>query len=213
MSFNPKYPPAPRDLALMLSSEATLSALKSVSPKLRFHGLRKTVENDLSEWWFHDSSVLTGDDILVVTPDQGIGRWLRRPGRAVLRMPITFATLDAAALLTLQAGCELRPWEFYWEISTNWTGGSSPTIGLSSNKTGYSTKGDLLGGAAGDAAAALTTALSPAIGTIGAKRDADDLRAIWVPTNNFRFDRITDAFAAGAGNAVAVVDILKNAGA
>ena len=135
------------------------------------------------------------------------------PGRAYLVLPFTFATADATALLTLQAGQQLRLWDLYWQIAADMTGGSSSAIGVSSNRTGYSTKGDLLGGASGDVAASLTLALSPTVGTIGAKVDGDDARAIFIEANTIRFDRITSAFTAGSGSVVVVADILKNAGA
>lgn len=214
MAYEPKHRPSPQlDLAPRLSSTATVTSLKAIPPKLRHLGLTKVVEADRSVWFFDSASALTGDDLLVATPGSGSGRWLRAPGRAVLRLPFTFATADAAVLLTVPTGCELRLWDLYWEISADMTGGSSSAIGASSNKTGYTTKGDLLGGAAGDVAAALTAALSPAIGTIGAKVDADDLRAVFIAANTIRFDRITSVFTAGAGNVCVVADILKNAGA
>lgn len=213
MTFAPKFDPTGRALAGLLSSAATLTTLKALGAKERALGLSKVVEADQSRWYFHDTSALTADDILVAAPSSGSGRWLRSVGRAVLRLPFTFATADAAVLLTVPTGCQLRIWELYWEIDADLTGGTASAIGVSSNKTGYTTKGDLLGGAAGDVAAALTTALSPAIGTIGAKRDLDDLRALFVAANTLRFDRITSAFTAGSGSVVVVCDILKHAGA
>ena len=214
MTYAPKHRPDPLlDLAPRISSVATLTALKAIPAKSRDHGAVKHVEADHSQWYFHSSSALDGDDALVAEPASGSGRWLRMPGRAYLSLPFTFETADATALLTLQAGQQLRLWDLYWEISTDLTGGASSAIGVSSNKTGYSTKGDLLGGATGDVAASLTEALSPTVGTIGAKLDGDDARAIFIEANTIRFDRITSAFTAGAGNVVVVADILKNAGA
>lgn len=214
MTYAPKYSPNPQtEIAPRLSSVATMTALKAVPAKSRDHGAVKHVEADNSLWYFHSSSTLTGNDILVATPASGSGRWLRMPGRAYLSLPFTFATADATALLTLQAGQQLRLWDLYWEISTDLTGGTSSAIGVSSNKTGYTTKGDLLGGAGGNVEADLTEALSPTVGTIGAKLDGDDARAIFVSANTIRFDRITSAFTAGSGSVVVVCDILKNAGA
>ena len=214
MTYAPKYRPDPQlDLAPRISSVATMTALKAIPAKQRDHGSVKHVEADNSSWWFHSTSALTGDDVLVAEPASGSGAWLRMPGRAYLVLPFTFATADATALLTLQAGQQIRLWDLYWEIAADMTGGSSSAIGVSSNKTGYSTKGDLLGGASGDVAASLTLALSPTVGTIGAKVDGDDARAIFIEANTIRFDRITSAFAAGSGNVVVVADILKNAGA
>jgi hypothetical protein len=216
MPFDTKTGDAlPRDLAQFQSSVATMTALKAIPTRLRYHGLRKLVEADQSVWMFHSTSALTGDDILVASPASGSGAWLRVVGRAVLRLPCTFATADAAALLTVPTGCELRLAGAYWEITTSWTGGSSSAIGLSSSKTGYDTAGDILGGASGNVLAELTTALSPTPGTIGAKMDtvAELNAAILIATNTIRFNRITSVFTAGAGNGCLIVDILKNAGA
>lgn len=214
MTYAPKYSPNTQtEIAPRISSVATMTALKAIPAKLRDHGAVKHVEADNSSWWFHSTSALTGDDVLVAAPSSGSGAWLRMPGRAYLVLPFTFATADATALLTLQAGQQLRLWDLYWQIAADMTGGSSSAIGISSNKTGYSTKGDLLGGATGDVAASLTLALSPTVGTIGAKLDGDDARAIFVSANTIRFDRITSAFTAGSGSVVVVADILKNAGA
>ncbi|WP_196302696.1 hypothetical protein, partial [Streptococcus pneumoniae] len=77
-----------------------------------------------------------------------------------LPFPIGFATADAAVLGTMPAASSLLVIRGYWEISADWTGGTASAIGLSSSQTAHSTKGDLLGGAAGDVAAALTAALS-----------------------------------------------------
>jgi hypothetical protein len=85
---------------------------------------------------------------------------------------------------------------------------------VSSAKTGYSTKGDLLGGATGDVLAGLTTALSPTMGTVGAGFDTlAKRRALWVATNTFRFDRITSVFTAGVGAVNAKVTLISNPGA
>lgn len=193
---------------------ASLALLKSVPATRRTNGQMVRLLDDGSRWQFNASSALAGDDQLVVAPDAGGGRWLRDLGMARLRMPFAFDTADAAVLLTVPAGCLLQPIEFFWEVTANFTGGTSSTIGVSSNKTGYSTKGNLLGGAAGDAAAALTTALSPNVGTIGANwATIANRRVLWIPTDTFRFDRITSAFTAGTGFVNAIVNILRHAGA
>jgi len=216
MSYNPKHrPDAQLALAARISSVATLAALKGISARVRDHGQVRHVEADNSQWYFHSTSAVTGDDILAATPTSGPGCWLRMPGAANLVLPFTFDTADAAVMLTVPAGCRLLLRKFYWTIAANLTGGAASAIGVSSTKTGFTTKGDLLGGAAGDVAAALTTALSPANGTIGAKMDSvTELHtALWVPTDIIRFDRITSAFAAGSGAINVVADILTNAGA
>ncbi len=122
---------------------------------------------------------------------------------------------DAAVLLTVPTGCLLYVARGYWEITADWTGGSSSAIGLSSSQTvgiDHSTKGDLLGGSAGNVAAALTATIGTSEGTIGTDMAAGPgviLRA----ASTVRFDRITSAFTAGTGNAHLVCTVLKNPGA
>lgn len=161
------------------------------------------------------ASSLTGDGQLVIAPDDGAtGRFLLDAGQEVkLSFPFTFETLDAAALLTMPAGAYLWPTKIWWNISADMTGGVASTIGVSTNVSGYDVKGDLLGGAAGDAAATLTAALSPALGTIGAKwGSVSERRFMLRPTNVLRFDRITSAFAAGAGSVEMTAHVVANAG-
>jgi hypothetical protein len=76
--------------------------------------------------------------------------------------------------------------------------------------------GSLLGGATGDVAATLTATLGSvyAPGTIGTDWDTiAKRRCLWKPTDTIRFDRITSAFTAGAGNIIVVADLLRNPGA
>ncbi len=216
MAHAPKYGDAlALDLAARYSSVATITALKGVAANRRHTGAEKLVEADGSRWVFSLASALTGDDVLVVEPTAGSGRWLRKTGTVLLTLPFTHATADAAALLTLQAGQLMLIRKLFWVIAADLTGGSSSAIGVSSNKTGFSTKGDLLGGAAGDVAAALTLALSPANGTIGAKMDtiAELHTTLWKSADTIRFDEITSSFAAGSGSVCVVADLLTNLGA
>lgn len=193
---------------------ATITALKAIPAANRVADMLVMVVADGSMWKFHGTSSLTGDDILVVTPTAGSGRWLRNIGAAKLIMPIAFGTADAAVLLTVPTGCLLHLREVYWTITTSFSGGASSAIGVSSTKTNFTTKGDILGGAGGDVAAGLTTALSPTMGTIGAAFDTLAKRRVhWKPADILRFDRITSVFTAGAGAVNAIVDILHNDGA
>lgn len=195
---------------------ASIAVLRTTPTKRAVHGMSCFVTADGSEWIFNSASVLVDDGVLVVRPsDGGTGAWLRAGGGAKLVLPITFATLDAAILLTLQAGQEFYLEDIYWEALTDWTGGASSTIGVSSStKTSFTTKGDLLGGAAGSLAAALTAAGAPNFGTIGAGFDTlAKRRTIFKNLDTIRHDRITSAFAAGTGNVVLMVNLTKNAGA
>lgn len=131
---------------------------------------------------------------------QGLPFWLT--------LPFTFSTADATALFTVPSGYRLFVHRTLWEIAADMTGGSSSTIGLSSDATGYTTKGDIQGGASGDAAAALTAGLRP--GTIGAKFGSNGV--IVIPAGKIiRFDRITSAFTAGNGTAQLQCSLLPTA--
>lgn len=205
--------PAVSALSLHVTeSVATIALLKGVRPQRRADQMPARVTADGSLWRFHASSVLTGDDILVVAPTEGTGRWIREVGAACLEMPFTFAKTDGALHLTVAAGFVILPFEFAWKVTTNFTGGSSSTIGVSStNIAGSTTKGDLLGGAAGDLAAALTTTLSPNLGTIGTVFDTLAERRKFIKGGDtIRHDRITSAFTTGVGALLLACQIVKN---
>lgn len=195
------------------ASVATVTALKALASghEARTHGNVVLVDADGSEWVFHSTSALTGDDILVATPSAGSGRWLRKVGRTTLYLPFTYATADGATLLTVPTGCVLKLDSAHWKITTACAGGSSSAIGVAA--TGHTTAGDILGGASGDVEATLTAGTKA--GTVGAKMDTDlELHSmIFIATNTFTFERITSQFTSGVGAVGLVVDILANAGA
>lgn len=120
---------------------------------------------------------------------------LSAQGDAILTFPVGFATADAAVLFTVPTGLRLQIGRAFWEVTTGFTGGASSAIGISSNNTKYNTKGDLLGGVAGDVAATLVAGFSGTVGTKTASLGLVVLNAGDV----IRFDRITSAFTAGAG--------------
>jgi len=95
------------------------------------------------------------------------GRWRLESNVVELSLAFTYATADAAVLYTVPTGCILQIMSLWWEITADFTGGSSSAIGVSSNKTGFTAKGCLLGGKTGDVLASLTAALSPTWGTRG----------------------------------------------
>jgi hypothetical protein len=195
---------------------ANAAEMIAIPADRRIDGQLFTDLSDGSAWRFKlASSVADGaQSTLTRTPTAGSGRFLRLPGAARLALPITFATADAAVLLTVPAGCLLNLRELFWTVTADFTGGSSSAIGVSSTKTGFTTKGDLLGGAAGNVAAALTALLSPALGTIGAEFDTlAKRRVLWLPAEIIRFDRITSVFTAGAGAVNVICDVLQNDGA
>lgn len=185
-------------------SFATRAALKALGAKDRCEGMLCFVQSDNSLWHFSAASALTTtadpNGELALTPDAGSGRWLRADKAFVMKLAIGFGTADAAVLLTVLEGFAFRITEFpYWEVTTAFTGGSSSAVGVSSTKTGYDTKGDLLGGASGNVLADLTAGVK--LGTIGPKLDtlAERQALLFVEGDSLRFDRITSAFTAGAG--------------
>lgn len=138
-------------------------------------------------------------------PSEGFGTLLSNGLPQWLALPIAFGTADAATLFTVPAGVRMFVHRMFWEVSVGFTGGVSSTIGVSSDATGYTTKGDLLGGASGDAAATLVAGLTG--GTLGAKFGSNGV--IIIPaTKILRFDRITSAFTAGSGFVHAQVSFL-----
>jgi len=128
---------------------------------------------------------------------QSDGTWqLNVPNVFALKLAISYALADAAVLFTVPTGKRMLLERTFWEVITAFTGGSSSAIGLSSSGTGYTTKGDLLGGASGDVLATLVAGVKG--GTIGAKFGSNGI-VLLEPGATIRFDRITSAFTAGAG--------------
>lgn len=204
------------------ASVATLAALKALdedSPA-RVHGNHVFVDATGQTFYWHSTCALTADSILVVAADDApaAGRWLLAPGQNKIVIPFTYATADAAALLTFQAGARFQLREANWKITTGFTGGSSSAIGVSSGTvSGATTKGDILGGASGDVAATLV-ATGPSnfiAGTAGATMDtiAHIRTKTFVAGDTVRFDRITSAFTAGAGEIHLLGFLALNAGA
>jgi len=126
------------------------------------------------------------------------GRYVRDDAAVALKLPIGFATADAAALFKLpdDATHRLVLERLFWEVITGFTGGSSSAIGVSASQSPYTTKGDLLGGSGGDVAATLVSGVKG--GTIGADFGSNGV-IVLNPGAIIRFDRITSAFTAGAG--------------
>lgn len=119
-----------------------------------------------------------------------------------LKLPIGFGTADAATLYTIPTGKQLSIVRAYWEVTTSWTGGASSAIGVSSSNAAYNTKGNILGGAAGDVAALLVSTGGAYKGTLGPKilMSAGTTSCIvLVATDTIRFDQVTSTFTAGAG--------------
>ncbi len=125
--------------------------------------------------------------------------------KAHLKLPFTFATADAAVLYTVPAltngaAC-IKLDSLFWEVTTSFTGGTTPGIGVSSSNAKYNTKGDLLGGTGGDLTASLVSTNTYVPGILGAKYASTGTtgKIFLVAGDTIRFDRIANAFTAGAG--------------
>lgn len=174
----------------------TLAEAKKIQYDAADHGREVKLATG-NVYRYSHGNALTPDDLFVIRPNGAGGRLLLALGEiADLPMPFTAATADAAVLATLPAGFAFLLQRGYWEITADMSGGSSSTIGLSSSQAPHTTRGDLLGGAAGDAAAALTAAIGRTVGTVGADVAAGVLLRAGATV---RFDRITSAFTSGAG--------------
>lgn len=200
-------------IAATVATMAALTAL-AASHEARTHGNEVGVDADGSRWYWHSTSTLTSDGILVQAADDApsAGRWLRATGVVDLACPFTYATADATAILTLPTGARFALTRAYWEVTTGFTGGSSSAIGVAS--TTMSTAGDILGGAAGDVAATLVAGAAIP-GTVGGKLDAlAEIHAnLFTAGEAFTLERITSAFTAGVGKVHLVGHLLRNAGA
>jgi len=187
----------------------TLALLKALDVTDHVNGEVFVVNGN--RYVYNATSVLAGDDIFVIAPTTGAGRYLLAPGYVFdLSLAIAFGTADAAVLATLPAGMYALIGRSYWEVTADWTGGSSSAIGVSSGQAPNSTKGDLLGGASGDVLATLVASSVRTLGTVGAKVAGGILLK---PTNTVRFDRITSAFTAGTGFVHLVGQVVANPGA
>jgi hypothetical protein len=113
-----------------------------------------------------------------------------------LKLPIGFATADAATLFKTPADVKLALERLWFEVTTAFAGGASSAIGVSSDTAPHSTKGDLLGGAAGALEAALTAGHKGT--TIGTDFGSNGV-CVLVPGATLRFDRIVSAYTSGAG--------------
>jgi hypothetical protein len=189
---------AARQIALRTAPVADLTALAALAGEARADGdIRMVLSDGLNygSWWQYSSSSSVSDSTanFIKTPSDSTGRWIRC-GAAWMRLAIAFGTADATTLFTVPTGYNLMIEQIMWEVTADFTGGSSSAIGISSDATGWSTKGDLLGGAGGDVLATLVAKKAIA-GTAGAMG-----KALLIPsTKLIRFDRITSAFTAGSG--------------
>lgn len=198
---------------------ASVTALSNIAAVSRADGMLCLVTSDASGgtslWRFSAASSATdATNNVVVAPSSGSGAWLRETGSVALSIPITFSTADATALWTCPTGCRFHVREAWWDVGTSWTGGTNSAIGVDASVTGWSTPGDILGGASGDVAATLVSTNARMTGTIGTKMDTRAHgRLVMIASDTLNFNRITSVFTAGAANVRVLGDLIANAGA
>ncbi len=179
----------------------TKAALKALPSAARYEGMEALVLADRSRWVFDaDLAVVDATDNVVMSPDGGLGCWVRADHTFVMKLPIAFGLADNAVIFTVPEGFALRLAGMpYWETTTGWSGGSSSTIGVSSSRTGFTADGSLLGGAAGDVAATLVAGVQA--GTIGVGMDslAEIQAGLFEEADTIIYNEITSAYTAGEG--------------
>ena len=138
---------------------------------------------------------------LVVDPGSGgVGKWVCVDPFFNLQFAnIDFNTPDAHVLFTVPAGLRISPIRFLFETGNAWTGGAG-AVGVSSSNAAFNTKGDLMGGAAGDVAANMGAAGFH--GTIGTKMAAAYTTrppVVLVGGDTIRWDVIVAGYNTGNG--------------
>lgn len=128
------------------------------------------------------------------------GNWLVVGSAAfAAKLAISYETADGAKLYVVPADSRLLIEQAFWEVSTDFTGGTSSAIGLASDAAPHETPGDLLGGAAGDVAASLVAGFAE--GTPGASFSGAPGIVVLEAGQAIVFNRIASAFTAGMGYA------------
>jgi len=145
------------------------------------------------------SSAADALEQMVLTPTVGTGRWLRKERFFDLKVPIGFALVNNATLVTVPNGFRiglLRPLE---EITADFTGGINSAVGVSSTLIPFATAGDILGGAGGDVLAGLTAGVRGTLGTALAAQLAAGLPIMLGAGANLKWNLIVSQFTTGAG--------------
>lgn len=203
----------------MRAPAATVAALTAIDITAVTTGTLCLVESDNtgvpSLWQYVSTSSATETTkLLVAAPDAGSGAWLRMGGSICLKLAVDKTLADNATLFTCPTGVRLKPREAYWDVTVSWSGGTSSAIGVHASPTGWTTKGDILGGASGDLAATLVSTNARMVGTVGAQLDTyAHGRLILVAADTLNYDKIASTYTAGSGFVRVLCDVLANAGA
>lgn len=199
---------------------ADLATLKSTPENQRVNGQLVLVVADQTIWYYDTDATLTGDDVLVVAPTSGTGRWLRKPGAAMLAIPFYATTPTGTNLLTIPTGCLLAPREFGYRVSRVFTGASNAAIAFSSsNHPGHTGPANFAGTLVATqlsqmfSATANGTGLDFALAPIGTTFGTIAERRTWMkPGDTIRADIIGAQFATGVAQLLLLCDILQNNG-
>jgi hypothetical protein len=192
---------------------ANMAALQALASTSLTDGQLYMLQTDGSLWRYAAASTLTTDisgapALVATATTAGAGAFIRVANDLDLALAIAFGTANNAVLYTVPTGFKIRLNRTYWEVTTSFTGGSSSAIGVSSSNTNFNTAGDLLGGSSGDVAATLVSTGSPYIGgTLGTKFGSNGI-VVLTGGDTIKFNRITSAFTAGAGNVHAHISLI-----
>ncbi len=197
---------------------ADLTALKAIAAADRAAGMLclvlADVASEVSLWRFHATSTAADtSENLVAAPVAGAGRWLRADKIVNLCLAVDYTKADNATIFTVPVGARLRPITSYWDITTTFAGGTNSAIGVHASPTGFTTKGDILGGATGDLTATLVSTNTRKVGTAGAKQGSADFGLILLAADTVKFDRIASVYTSGAGNVRVPCELIANPGA
>ncbi len=117
-----------------------------------------------------------------------------------LNMAVTYQTANDAVLFTVPTGFRLVVQRLFYRVSDGFVNASG-RVGASSSNAAYNTAGDLIGGAGGDAAAALAAGVRG--GTIGTKFGSNGAVEL-VAGDTIKWNVIAPGYTAGAADLVVV---------
>lgn len=204
---------------------ATVAALKAIKePAKRADGQVVHIQADDTLWQWTQASVVTGDDILAITPDDApsTGRWMRMPGRALLALPLLATTPTGSILLTVPSGAVIAPHDFAIKVTRIFTGAANACIALSSsNHPGHTGVGGFMGSMIATqlnnwfSATANGTGVDFVMGAVasGTFDGQNNNKRQWMKGGDtVRLDIIGAPFATGVGQVLMACDILRNPG-
>ncbi len=128
------------------------------------------------------------------------GRFELLSRSAAISMPVTYQTANNATLFTVPAGFRLYVDRLYYRVTTTFVNAAG-RVGASSSNAAYATAGDLIGGAGGDAAAALTQGVRG--GTLGTAFGSNGVVEL-VAGDTIKWNVIVPGYTAGEAELIAI---------